>query len=173
MVDCAPVLQVAAFLFPTCEKAARTLQQTMRYGSQMKMYSPRALLILMFSAALATESVHAAPDTLRSTALLAPASAATTSGCWARIYKDENFAGEVVALIGPSEVANVPTRLGFPWDPQFKSLVVGPKGVFSVFDLRNFRERTATFDGGQKVADLDNQMGVFRTIRSMKLSCTK
>jgi uncharacterized protein YjbI with pentapeptide repeats len=102
-----------------------------------------------------------------------PAATAGDSGCWARIYKGENFGGEVLALIGPSEVADVPPRWGFAWDPQFNSLVVGPEAVFTVFDKRNFRDRAATFDRGEKIPDLDKQMGVFRTIRSMRLSCTK
>jgi hypothetical protein len=38
-------------------------------------------------------------------------------------------------------------------------------------DLGGANLRTTTFAGGQKLADLDEHMGVFRTIRSMKLTC--
>ena len=93
-------------------------------------------------------------------------------GCWARIYKEEAFKGDSLTLIGPAEVADVATDWGFSWDPQFKSIAIGPTATFTVFDNRNFRDRTATFSGGRKLPDLDEHMGVFRTIRSMKLSCT-
>ena len=94
-------------------------------------------------------------------------------GCWARIYKEENFKGESLTLLGPADVDNVFTDWGFDWDPQFKSLIVGPKGTFTVYDNRSFRDRTATFAPGRYFRDLDEQMGVFRSIRSMRLQCAQ
>lgn len=94
-------------------------------------------------------------------------------GCWARIYGRENFKGEVVTLIGPTAVENVGVDYGFAWEPQFKSLVLGQRAVLTLFDNVEFRDRTVTFKGGQQLADLGNRMGVFRSIRSMRLDCVR
>jgi uncharacterized protein YjbI with pentapeptide repeats len=94
------------------------------------------------------------------------------NGCWARLYVEENFKGGALTLIGPVEVANVARQWGFPWEPMYESVQVGPNASLSVFDNAEFRERTMTFDRGRKVSDLDEVMGVFRTIRSLKVRCS-
>jgi hypothetical protein len=122
-------------------------------------------LSLVFLAATGAQALHAAQ-------VASPvAEAIGKKGCWARIYKDTNFKGDALVLLGPIAVAHVETDWGFSWDPQFRSLVIGPAATFTVFDNYNFRDRTATFAGGQKLADLNEHMGVFRTIRSLRLAC--
>jgi uncharacterized protein YjbI with pentapeptide repeats len=116
------------------------------------------------------------PESTLGAAKPAPAAAASPpvrGGCWARIYKEPAFKGDSLTLVGPAEVADVATDWGFSWEPQFHSVMIGPAATFTVFDNRDYRDRTATFSGGQKIADLDERMGVFRTIRSMKLTCAK
>jgi uncharacterized protein YjbI with pentapeptide repeats len=94
------------------------------------------------------------------------------NGCWARLFVGENYKGGALTLVGPVEVANVAREYGFPWDPMYESVEVGPRASLAVFHNPQFRERTMTFERGQKIGDLDDVMGVFRTIRSLKVRCS-
>jgi hypothetical protein len=53
----------------------------------------------------------------------------------------------------------------------YESVEIGPRATLTIFDEPGFRERTLKFQAGQRVADLDEVMGVFRTIRSARLTC--
>ena len=102
----------------------------------------------------------------------AQAEDASANGCWARLYLGERYTGQALTLTGPVEVSNITGHWGFPWDPLYESVEVGPKATLSVFDQPRFRERTMVFQHGQRVADLDTIMGLFRSIRSAKVSCS-
>lgn len=116
-------------------------------------------------------SAAAEQDASAKTPTTGTAATRTAGGCWARAYKGKNFSGDSLSLVGPAEVANVAEDWGFSWDPQFESLRVGPNAVLTIFDDPHFRDRTATFQPGKQLADLDSEMGIFRTIRSMRLRC--
>lgn len=93
-------------------------------------------------------------------------------GCWARLYVRENFEGDPVTLVGPVAIDNVSRQWGFPWDPQYESLQVGPTATLTLYDNTRFRDRTAVFKSGRRIADMDDEMGVFRSVRSAKVSCS-
>lgn len=93
-------------------------------------------------------------------------------GCWARLYESQNFAGNLLSLVGPVDVPNAKVGSGFEWGRKFDSVAVGPKATLTVYDNENYRQKTATFKPGQKVADLDEKMGMFENIRSLKIACS-
>ena len=95
-----------------------------------------------------------------------------TDGCWAELFLSENFEGNALTLHGATEVDNIARDWGFPWDPLYESLRVGPRGSLTVFENPHFRDRTATFGPGRRIPDLDEAMGIFRTIRSVRLRCS-
>ena len=104
---------------------------------------------------------------------LAVASADSFSnGCWARLYDSTGFKGNQLSLVGPVDMPNMRTAFGTDWSGQFDSIQVGPKARLTVYDNENYREKAATFKPGQKVADLDEKMGLFEQIRSAKIACT-
>src|SRR5687767_11568251 len=145
--------------------AAQRLQRAL-HGKEAVMTGRRALSLFVLAAAAGAQGIHAADR-----AEVPIAAAIGKKGCWARIYKETSFKGDALVLLGPIAVAYVETDWGFSWDPQFRSLTVGPAATFTVFDNFNFGDRTATFAGGQQIADLDEHMGIFRTVRSMRLTC--
>lgn len=94
------------------------------------------------------------------------------NGCWARLYTDENFRGEVLSVVGPVDIANASVG-GFEWGRRFNSIVVGPKATLTAYDNDNYQQRTATFRSAQRVQDLDEKMGFFENIRSLRVVCAK
>ena len=95
-----------------------------------------------------------------------------SNGCWARLYDSTDFRGNTLALVGPVDMANMRTAFGTDWSGQFDSIAVGPKARLTVYDNENYGEKAATFKPGQKVADLDEKMGLFENISSVKVACT-
>ena len=95
-----------------------------------------------------------------------------SNGCWARLYDSTNFQGNQLSLVGPVDMPNMRTAFGTDWSGQFDSIAVGPKARLTVYDNENYGEKAATFKPGQKVADLDEKMGFFENISSVKVACS-
>jgi hypothetical protein len=95
-----------------------------------------------------------------------------SNGCWARLYDSTNFHGNQLSLVGPVDMPNMRTAFGTDWSGQFDSIAVGPKARLTVYDNENYAQKAATFKPGQKVADLDEKMGLFENISSVKVACT-
>ena len=131
---------------------------------------------LVLSLAGSVNTGHAAARGAQAELMLAPGAYASdpalAGGCWARLYLAKNFTGRALTLIGPVEVDYVRSDWGFPWDPRYESLIVGPKATLTVYDDPQFRERTALFTRGKRIADLNGEMGIFRSISSMKVTCS-
>jgi hypothetical protein len=108
--------------------------------------------------------------------VLVPVQVASTdsfsNGCWARLYDSTNFRGNQLSLVGPVDMPNMRTAFGTDWSGQFDSIAVGPKARLTVYDNENYGQKAATFKPGQKVADLDEKMGFFENISSVKVACT-
>jgi hypothetical protein len=147
---------------------SRFIDRTVRY-----IY---VLLALVMSLADPVHTGHAATRGAQAELMLAPGAYASdpalAGGCWARLYLEKNFTGRALTLIGPVEVDYVRSDWGFPWDPRFESVVVGPKATLTVYDDPQLRERTALFTRGKRLADLNAEMGIFRSISSMKVTCS-
>lgn len=93
------------------------------------------------------------------------------SGCWARLYTAENYLGDVISLAGPIDVPD--TRVGaLDWGRKYHSVIVGPKATLMVYNNELYMNRAAAFTPGQRVPDLDEDLGFFENIESLKLSCT-
>lgn len=93
-------------------------------------------------------------------------------GCWARLYDGTNYQGEMLSLVGPVNVAGPGVGTSFALGRKYDSVMVGPKATLAVFDNKDYMQKTASFSSGQSVADLDEKMGFFENIRSLKLSCS-
>jgi hypothetical protein len=107
--------------------------------------------------------------------VLVPVAVATTSsfgdGCWVRLHDSTDFKGNQLSLVGPVDMPNMRTAFGTDWSGQFDSVQVGPKATVTVYDNENYMQKAATFKAGQKVKDLDEKMGTFEQIRSVKVAC--
>ena len=94
-----------------------------------------------------------------------------SNGCWARLYDGGNFRGNQLSLVGPVDMPNMRTAFGTDWSGEFDSIEVGPKATLTVYDNENYREKAATIKPGQRIADLDERMGFFQDISSVKIAC--
>jgi hypothetical protein len=107
--------------------------------------------------------------------VLVPLAVATTStfadGCWVKLHDATDFKGNQLSLVGPVDMPNMRTAFGTDWSGQFDSVQVGPKATVTVYDNENYAQKAATFKPGAKVADLDEKMGTFEQIRSVKVAC--
>lgn len=93
-------------------------------------------------------------------------------GCWARLYDDANFRGQMLTLSGPIAVPSARVGPAFLWGLKYDSLIVGPKATLTVYDNEYFKEQTGSFKSGQRVPDLDRKLGLFENIRSFVLQCS-
>lgn len=93
-------------------------------------------------------------------------------GCWAKVYDDEKYKGDSMTLLGPIDLAQMRGPLGFSWENMIESVETGPKAQVTIYDNENFRDRAKIIEPGKKVAELDEKLGFFENVRSMKVSCT-
>lgn len=107
--------------------------------------------------------------------VLVPIAIATTEtfgdGCWVRLYDSQNFTGNELSLVGPMDMPNMRTAFGRDWSGEFDSVAVGPKATVTVYDNENYGQRVAKFQPNQRIRDLDEKMGFFEDIRSVKIAC--
>lgn len=143
----------AAFAVPGAAIAAEQDKQDKSSAASGATASPGAPMIVLVPMVVAS-----APD--------------FSDGCWARLYDSTNFRGNTLALVGPVDMPNMRTAFRTDWSGQFDSIAVGPKARLTVYDNENYGEKAATFKPGQKVADLDEKMGLFENISSVKVACT-
>jgi len=91
--------------------------------------------------------------------------------CWAKLYTDENFSGDQLSLVGPVDMPNMRTPFGRDWSGEFESIAVGPKATVTVYDNENYAQKAATFKPGQRVPKLDQKLGFFEQVHSVKIAC--
>jgi hypothetical protein len=110
--------------------------------------------------------------------LLVPIEIATNdnamkNGCWAKLYSRENYAGDMLTLVGPSTLADMDNAgfFGLNWDDRVDSLELGPKATMTVYDNENFRDQVAQFKPGQRIADVSKRVGLFDEFASLRVDC--
>jgi Beta/Gamma crystallin len=134
----------------------------------------RALTFMLALAAAwsATEHTPYARGASSDLSVEADTSARPSGSCWAQLYPQKSFHGTALTVTGPADLPNLPPHWGFPWEPRYESLSVGAAASISLYDDTQLHDRTATFNAGTRVEDLDRQMGLFRRIRSLSVKCT-
>ena len=78
-------------------------------------------------------------------------------------------------LVGPIDIPTTrpATVTGLELGRNYDSVAVGPAATLTVWDNENYRDKTATFKSGQKVADLNKKGGYFEEFKSLKVTCAK
>lgn len=92
-------------------------------------------------------------------------------GCWARLYDGTDFSGSQLSLVGPIDMPTMRTAFGKDWGGEFDSVETGPHTTLTLYDNEHYRDRAATIRPGQRVADLDEKVGLFEDVRSLKIAC--
>ncbi len=97
---------------------------------------------------------------------------ATRSGCWARMYSKNLYLGEVYTVVGPTSMSSMDGRFGGSFGSMVNSIKVGPKARLTLYDNEAFNDRNVTVTSNQQVPDLDEKLGMFDKIASLKLTCS-
>lgn len=98
---------------------------------------------------------------------------AMKNGCWARLYSQENYGGDMLTLVGPTLLADMDTNsfFGLNWDDRVESVELGPKATMTVYDNENYRDQVAQFKPGQRIADVSKRVGLFDEFASVRIDC--
>ena len=87
---------------------------------------------------------------------------AAQPGCWAKLYDAENFGGQNVTLVGPTEVARL--------EGIFISLEVGPNAMVQTFQSAEFGDQSKSFKSGERIKNLQGSGGD-STFKSIRVTC--
>jgi Beta/Gamma crystallin len=93
-------------------------------------------------------------------------------GCWAKLYDQQKYQGDNLMLLGPVDLPRMRGPMGMSWENKIESVETGPKAQVVIYDNENFRDRNKVVSPGSKVPELDEKLGFFDNVRSLKVSCS-
>jgi hypothetical protein len=96
---------------------------------------------------------------------------AMKAGCWAQLYDERNFKGEIFTIAGPIQIDSTTKSAGRHLRGSVDSLVTGPKAVLTVFEHSMFKDKAVKFEPNSKEAGLIKKLGAAGRIQSLKLDC--
>lgn len=96
---------------------------------------------------------------------------ALAAGCWAQLYDEREFKGDMVTLVGPIELQSLDKSTGRQLRRSIDSLVLGPKASLTVYEHRMFKDRAVKFAPNAREGGLVSKLGVTGRIESLQISC--
>jgi hypothetical protein len=96
---------------------------------------------------------------------------ALKNGCWAQLYDERNFKGDVFTVVGPMQLVSTDNSAGRQLKKNIDSLVIGPRATLTVFEHSMFKDKSVTFGPNSKEAGLIKKLGFTGRIESLKLDC--
>lgn len=96
---------------------------------------------------------------------------ALQSGCWAQLYTDRNFKGEMATLIGPVSLETADKFTGRQLKRRIDSIVTGSKATLRVYEHAMFKDRTVAFGPNSREGGLLTKLGIGGEIESLQLTC--
>ena len=97
---------------------------------------------------------------------------ALQSGCWAQLYTERNFKGEMATLIGPVALDTADKISGKELKRRVDSIVTGSKATLRVYEHAMFKDRMISFGPNSREGGLITRLGVGGEIQSLQLECT-
>ena len=97
---------------------------------------------------------------------------ALASGCWAQIYTERNFRGEMATVAGPAMLETADNFAARKLKRSIDSVVVGPKGTLTMYKTSMFRDRAVVFGPNTRQGGVIAELGIGGAIESMKLECS-
>jgi len=98
---------------------------------------------------------------------------AMQSGCWAQLYDERNFKGDMLTIVGPMELQTLDKSTGRHLRRSIDSVVLGPKAKLTLFEHRMFRDRSVTFAPNARESGVLGKVGITGRIESLKLECNQ
>src|SRR6476661_10573297 len=70
---------------------------------------------------------------------------ALKNGCWAQLYDERNFKGDVFTIVGPMQLVSTDNSAGKQLKRNIDSLVVGPRATLTVYEHSMFKDKAVNF----------------------------
>ena len=96
---------------------------------------------------------------------------ALQSGCWAQLYTERDFKGQMATLIGPVAIDTADRISGKELKRQVDSIVTGSKATLRVYEHAMFKDRTVAFGPNSRESGLITRLGIGGEIQSLQLEC--
>ena len=97
---------------------------------------------------------------------------ALQSGCWAQLYDERNFKGEMSTLIGPVSLDTADKFSGRKLKRHIDSIVTGSKATLRVYEHAMFKDRSIAFGPNSREGGLITKLGIGGEIESLQLECS-
>lgn len=98
-------------------------------------------------------------------------SSASSHGCWARLYGQDQMKGDTLTLVGPVDMMNMTGPFGIDWGQKVSSIEAGPQAKLTLYSGSGFKNRAATVEAGKRVGNVEDSLGQGQQINSMRISC--
>jgi hypothetical protein len=98
---------------------------------------------------------------------------AMKNGCWAQLYDERNFQGEMLTIAGPMQIDTTDKAGGRQLRRSLDSLTTGPKATLTVFERKLFKDKSVVFGPNSREGGLIKKLGFTGSIESLKLDCNK
>jgi hypothetical protein len=96
---------------------------------------------------------------------------AMQNGCWAQLYDERNFKGDMLTIVGPTQLVSTDNAAGRQLKRNLDSLVTGPRATLTVYEHSLFKDKAVTFAPNSKEPGLIKKLGFAGRIESLKLDC--
>jgi hypothetical protein len=96
---------------------------------------------------------------------------AMQNGCWAQLYDERNFKGDMLTIVGPTQLVSTDNAAGRQLKRNIDSLVTGPRATLTVYEHSLFKDKAVTFGPNSKEPGLIKKLGFAGRIESLKLDC--
>lgn len=155
-------------------KIASALLLSVALGAQAQSAAPAASAAS--AAPAASASASGAGNQPEPMVVLVPVEVknpALESGCWAQLYDERNFKGDMLTIVGPMELQSLDKATGRHLRHSIDSVVLGPKAKLTVYEHRMFKDRSVNFEPNAKEGSLLRKIGITGRVQSLRLQCTQ
>jgi hypothetical protein len=96
---------------------------------------------------------------------------ALQAGCWAQFYEQKEFKGDMLTLVGPTQLDALDKGTAKQLKRDIDSIVTGPKTTLKVFEHRLFKDRMVEFAANAREGNVRKTLGFGGRIESIQLTC--
>lgn len=96
---------------------------------------------------------------------------ALEAGCWVQFYEQKEFKGDILTLVGPSQLSALDKGAAKELKRNIDSIVTGPKTTLTVYEHRLFKDRKVDFAANTRDGAVRKTLGFGGRIESLQIGC--
>lgn len=97
---------------------------------------------------------------------------ALEAGCWAQFYSAKDFKGDMLTLVGPTQLDSLDKGTAKQLKRDIDSIVTGPNTKLVVYEHRMFKDRSVEFGANSREGSLRKKLGFGGRIESIQVNCS-